>query len=69
MDLFGRPFMGGMDRHGVLAIGTPAAIEQRVKEILADVPARFMLGADCTLPSDTDWSNIRTAIETAHAYQ
>jgi uroporphyrinogen decarboxylase len=68
MDLFGRPFMGGLDRHGVLATGDAPAIGQRVNEILADAPARFMLGADCTLPSDTDWANIRAAIDTAHAY-
>ncbi len=67
VDLFGRPFMGGMDRHGVLATGTPASIEHRVNEVLAAAPDRFMLGADCTLPSDTDWANIRTAIDTAHA--
>jgi uroporphyrinogen decarboxylase len=68
MDLFGRPFMGGVDRHGVLATSDAPAIGQRVDEILADAPARFMLGADCTLPSDTDWANIRAAIDTAHAY-
>jgi hypothetical protein len=27
-----------------------------------------MLGADCTLPGDIKWENIRAAIDAAHAY-
>ena len=34
--LFGRPFMGGLDRHGVLATGPTEAIEKRVLEILGN---------------------------------
>ena len=29
-------------------------------------PSRFILGADCTVPSDTSWTGIRTAIGRAH---
>jgi uroporphyrinogen decarboxylase len=35
---------------------------------LQDAPERFILGADCTLPGDVDWDNIKTAIATAHDY-
>lgn len=63
---FKRPFMGGIDRHGVLTKGTPEQIEADVKRVLKDAPAQFMLGADCTVPGDMDWSRIRKAISVAH---
>jgi uroporphyrinogen decarboxylase len=64
---FKRPFMGGMDRHGVIASGDRAAIRGEVEQVLAHAPARFVLGADCTVPGDTDWGNLGAAIDTAHA--
>lgn len=64
--LFGRPVMGGMDRHGAIAHGTEEEIRSAVTSVMADAPERFVLGADCTLPPDTSWDNIRTAIEVAH---
>jgi uroporphyrinogen decarboxylase len=64
--LFNRPYMGGLDRHGTIATGSQEEIKQRVRELLTDAPDRFVLGADCTLPSDTDWANIKTAVTTAH---
>jgi uroporphyrinogen decarboxylase len=68
-DLFKRPFMGGLERKGVIATGTPAAIRQRVEELLAEAPDRFILAADCTVPSDTPWDNLQTAIDAAHHYR
>lgn len=67
--LFGRPFMGGLDRHGVITSGDKAAIEQNVKQVLQAAPERFILGADCTLPGNIDWDSIRLANSTAHAYR
>jgi uroporphyrinogen decarboxylase len=67
--LFGRPFMGGMERKGVLATGDPEVIRQTVTDVLEQTPERFILAADCTVPSDTSWDNLRTAIETAHQYR
>jgi uroporphyrinogen decarboxylase len=66
--MFGRPYMGGMDRHGTIVSGSADQIQSAVEEVLREAPDRFILGADCTLPSDIDWDNIRTAISTAHAY-
>ncbi|MCP4538958.1 MAG: hypothetical protein GY832_17625 [Chloroflexi bacterium] len=66
--MFGRPYMGGMDRKGILVSGSQSEIRQRVGELLRDAPDRFMLGADCTLPRDIDWDNIKTAITAAHQY-
>jgi uroporphyrinogen decarboxylase len=67
--LFGRPFMGGMERKGVLATGTSEEIRGVATEVLTQAPERFILAADCTVPGDTPWENLRTAIETAHQYR
>jgi uroporphyrinogen decarboxylase len=64
--MFGRPYMGGLDRHGTIVNGSEDDIRAAVQDILRDAPGRFILGADCTLPSDIDWDNIRTAIAAAH---
>ena len=67
--LFGRPFMGGLERKGILATGDSEAIRQAATELLAQTPERFILAADCTVPSETPWEHLRTAIETAHQYR
>lgn len=67
--MFGRPFMGGLDRHGVIASGGKEDVIATVKTVCQDAPAKFILGADCTLPSKINWNIIRAAIETAHAYR
>jgi uroporphyrinogen decarboxylase len=64
--LFKRPFMGGLDRLGVLARGSQAEIRQAAADVLREAPERFILGADCTVPSETPWDNLRTAVSTAH---
>jgi uroporphyrinogen decarboxylase len=66
--MFGRPFMGGIERLGVIASGSEDDVRMAVEDVLRDVPDRFLLGADCTVPSDTPWDNIRTAISTAHSH-
>ena len=66
-DMFGRPYMGGMDRHGIIVSGSADEIRQAAEGILAQASEKFFLAADCTLPSDIDWNNIKTAIATAHA--
>lgn len=67
--LFARPFMGGLDRKGVLATGSKNDISKAVTEVLNEAPDKFILAADCTLPNDINWDNIKTAIATAHGYQ
>ena len=68
-DLFGRPYMGGLERKGVLATGSPAEIRATVDELLAGAPERFILAADCTVPSDTPWQNLKAAIDAAHQHR
>jgi len=66
-ELFKRPYMGGLDRKGILTNGTPEQIRQAVNAVIKQAPPRFILGADCTVPSEISWDNLRIAIETAHA--
>jgi uroporphyrinogen decarboxylase len=65
--LFGRPFLGGMDRQGIIVNGTREQISTEVRAVLRDAPPAFALGADCTVPSDIPISNLKTAIDAAHA--
>ena len=64
--LFGRPFMGGLERKGILATGSPDEVEQAVADTLRQASDRFILGADCTVPGGTHWDNLRAAIAAAH---
>ena len=68
-NLFKAPFMGGLERKGLIASGSPAAIRQHVEGLLAEAPDRFILGADCTVPSETPWENLAAAISAAHEFK
>ncbi len=68
-EFFGRPFMGGLERKGIIVKGSPDEIREEVARVLAQGADRQILGADCTLPSDIDWENIRTAIAAAHEFR
>lgn len=67
--MFHRPCMGGLDRHGSIVSGEKGEIEKAVNEELRQASHPFVLGADCTLPGEIPWLNIRTAIAAAHAFQ
>jgi uroporphyrinogen-III decarboxylase len=56
-----------MERKGILATGSAPDIRREVENVLAAAPERFILAADCTVPGDTPWENLKTAIETAHS--
>jgi uroporphyrinogen decarboxylase len=64
--LFGRLFMGGLERKGVLATGAPAEVRRAAQTVPAQAPARFILAADCTVPADTSWVNLQAAVQVAH---
>jgi uroporphyrinogen decarboxylase len=66
--MFNRPCMGGLDRHGVIAKGSADQIVEAVAQVLRGASAPFVLGADCTLPGDISWDNIRAAVAAAHAF-
>jgi len=67
--MFGRPYMGGMDRKGVIVFGDDAEIRSAVEGVLRQSPEKFILGADCTVPSDINWDNLRVAISAAHEWR
>jgi uroporphyrinogen decarboxylase len=64
--MFKRPVMGGMEKKGVIYKGSLQEIEDEVKSIIKDTPKQFILGAECTVPGDTDWDHIKKAIAVAH---
>jgi uroporphyrinogen decarboxylase len=64
--LFKRPFMGGMDRHGIMTTGSPAQVESEIRRVVRTAPSPFLLGADCTVEADTNWGRIKHAIAVAH---
>lgn len=68
-EMFNRPFMGGMNKRGIIVDGSTEEIEARVQDILDHAPERFMLGASCTLPGNINWGNIRTSIDKAHNHK
>jgi len=67
--MFNRPFMGGLERKGVIATGSREEVKRTVEAQLRAAPEKFILAADCTVPSETDWDNLKTAIATAHAFK
>ncbi len=67
--IFGRPFMGGMERLGILANGSMEEVRSAAVSALEQAPEQFILGADCTVPAETPWDNLREAISTAHAWE
>jgi uroporphyrinogen decarboxylase len=67
--LYNRPYMGGLDRLGVLATGTKAEVIAAAESVLRDAPERFILAADCTVPANTSWDNLKIAIDTAHNWK
>ena len=63
-------FVGNLDPSGVLALGTPALIEEKTRELLtvfADDP-RFVLNAGCAIPPMTPPENLRAMIHTARSF-
>jgi uroporphyrinogen decarboxylase len=65
-EFFSRPVMGGMDRHGILAKGSKEELHAEIRRVLKEAPRQFILGADCTVDSATDWNRLRDAIAVAH---
>ena len=62
--LFDRPILGGVMYRGPIVTGPAEAIEAEVQQTLQEFGTQgLLLGADCTLPTDTPFANIRTAVE------
>ena len=67
--MFGRPFMGGIDRKGAILTGSKDDVKSAVTAACSNRPDKFFLGADCTVPSEVDWDNLKTAIDTTHEFE
>ena len=67
--IFKRPLMGGVDRFGTIVNGPDEAIREMIYDTLDANPDIAVLGADCTLPPDINWDNIKAAIDAAHSYE
>jgi uroporphyrinogen decarboxylase len=62
-------FIGNIDPSAVLALGTPALVEARTRELVelfAGDP-RFILNAGCAIPAETPPANLRAMIAAARA--
>jgi uroporphyrinogen decarboxylase len=70
--MFDRPFFGGMNRLGPLATGSEQDARTAAREALTELQSGgagpFLLGADCTVPGETTWENLRAAIDEAHRF-
>ena len=63
-ELFQRTIVGGMDDRGIVVHGSRAEIQAAVQEVVAEIGTMgFILGADCTFPTDIAVSNIRAAVD------
>lgn len=60
-------FIGNIDPSGVLALGTPALVEAKTRELLAVFAddSRFILNAGCAIPAETPPANLRALIAAA----
>jgi uroporphyrinogen decarboxylase len=63
-------FIGNIDPSGVLALGTPALVEAKTRELLdawAGVPG-FILNAGCAIPAETPPENLKAMIAAARSW-
>ncbi|WP_343207955.1 uroporphyrinogen decarboxylase family protein [Anaerolentibacter hominis] len=70
--LFGedKVYLGGLDdRSGVLVDGSDEDIIKAVHSVMDEFGTdRFILGADCTLPTDVELHRVHVAIDAANSY-
>lgn len=64
-------YLGGLDdRDGVLVDGTDEKITAAVHQVMDTFGSKnWILGADCTLPTDVDLHRLHVAIEAASSYK
>lgn len=60
-------FVGNIDPSGVLALGTPALVEEKTRELLGVFEGcpRFILNAGCAIPAGTPPENLKAMVRTA----
>ena len=62
--------LGGLDdQDGVLVDGTPEEIQREVEGLLRQMEGRpYILGTDCTLPTDYSVERLKSAVQTCENY-
>jgi uroporphyrinogen-III decarboxylase len=57
-------FIGNIDPSGVLALGTPALVEKKTRELLEVFTgtSRFILNAGCAIPAETPSENLKAML-------
>jgi len=68
-DIFKRPVMGGLDRHGILSTGSTEEVKKATIAVLNDAPPNVILGANCTVSPEIPIENLKIAIKTAHEFR
>lgn len=64
-------FIGNIDPSGVLALGTPALVEARTRELLGVFAGRsgFILNAGCAIPAETPPANLRAMMAAVRTFE
>ncbi|HSQ79050.1 MAG TPA: uroporphyrinogen decarboxylase family protein [Candidatus Bathyarchaeia archaeon] len=62
-------FIGNIDPSGVLALGTPALVQAKTRELLEvfEDNSRFILNAGCAIPAETPPANLKAMIASARS--
>lgn len=68
-EVFKRPIFGGLNRLGSIHTGTIEEAKADVDKVLESAPQNFILGANCTIPSDTDYDKLRAIVDYAHSWR
>jgi uroporphyrinogen decarboxylase len=68
-EIFKRPVMGGLDRHGILSNGSPDEVKKATADLLKNAPANLILSANCTVDKKIQLENLKAAIKTAHEFR
>jgi uroporphyrinogen decarboxylase len=67
--LFNRPILGGLARKSKIYTGTLEEAKAEVDEILKNAPANFILGADDSVPNDSDPDKLRALVDYVHTWR
>lgn len=67
--LFKRPVLGGLPRASKIYTGTLEEAKAEVDEILKNAPANFILGADDSVPNDSDPDKLRALVDYVHSWR
>ena len=67
--LFKRPVLGGLARKSKIYTGSLEEAKAEVDEILKNAPDNFVLGADDSIPNDSDPEKLRALVDYVHTWR